>query len=117
VLALHGTGVSSGICIGTAYVLRRAQISVPEYNVPRPLIEKEIERFQQAIDYSRQQLERVYEHIPANAPAEAGSFIETHLLILADKLIAEAPIESIRKHKRNAEWALSIQGHELGRIF
>ena len=116
-LALHGTGVSSGICIGTAYVLRRAQISVPEYNVPRPLIEKEIERFQQAIDYSRQQLERVYEHIPANAPAEAGSFIETHLLILADKLIAEAPIESIRKHKRNAEWALSIQGHELGRIF
>ena len=116
-LALHGTGVSSGISIGTAYVLRRAQISVPEYNVPKPLIEKEVERFQQAINRSRRQLERVHEHIPANAPAETGSFIETHLLILADKLIADAPIDSIRKHKRNAEWALNIQGEELGRIF
>ncbi|KPK12545.1 MAG: phosphoenolpyruvate-protein phosphotransferase [Acidithiobacillales bacterium SG8_45] len=116
-LALHGTGVSSGISIGKAYVLRRAQISVPEYNVPKALVEKEVERFQHAIDSSREQLELVHKHIPANAPAEAGSFIETHLLILADKLIAEAPIESIRKHKRNAEWALSIQGQELGRIF
>jgi len=116
-LALHGTGVSSGISIGKAYVLRRAQISVPEYNVPKALVEKEVERFQHAIDSSREQLELVHKHIPANAPAEAGSFIETHLLILADKLIAEAPIENIRKHKRNAEWALSIQGQELGRIF
>ncbi len=116
-LALHGTGVSSGICTGTAHVLRRAKIAVPEYNVPKPLIENEVIRFQTAIKRSHLQLERVHKHIPANAPAETGSFIETHLLILADKLIAEAPIESIRKHKCNAEWALSIQGKELGEIF
>jgi phosphotransferase system enzyme I (PtsI) len=116
-LALHGTGVSSGICIGPAHVLRRAKIAIPEYNVPKPLIEKEVQRFRDAINHARHQLEQVHEHIPANAPAETGSFIETHLLILADKLIAEAPVDSIRKHKRNAEWALSIQGKELGEIF
>ena len=116
-LALHGTGVSSGISLGTAHVIRRSRLSIPQYNVPSALIEIEIDRFQTAVSQARSQLENVLEHIPANAPPETGSFIDTHLLILSDKLISTAPIDSIRKQKRNAEWALSIQGQELGGIF
>ncbi len=116
-LALHGTGVSSGISIGTACVIRRSRLTIPQYNVPTALIEIEIKRFQTAVSQARVQLENVREHIPANAPPETESFIDTHLLILSDKLISAAPIDSIRKQKRNAEWALSIQGQELGDIF
>lgn len=116
-LALHGTGVSSGICLGTAYVLRRAKLEIPQYNVPKPLVKNEVKRFRQAVTDARQQLKKVLDHIPSNAPSETGSFIETHLLIMDDKLISEAPIAGIRKHKYNAEWALSIQGEELGEIF
>jgi phosphotransferase system enzyme I (PtsI) len=117
VLALHGTGVSSGISLGTAHVVRRSRLTIPQYNVPTALIEKEVERFDAAVSLARSQLENVREHIPANAPPETGSFIDTHLLILSDKLISTTPLESIRKHKHNAEWALSIQGKELGDIF
>lgn len=116
-LALHGTGVSSGISLGTAHVIRRSRLAIPQYNVPSVLIETEVERFQAAVSQARSQLENVREHIPANAPAETGSFIDTHLLILSDTLISTTPIDTIRKHKHNAEWALSIQRQELGDIF
>lgn len=116
-LALHGTGVSSGISLGTAHVIRRSRLAIPQYNVPGALIETEVERFQAAVSQARSQLETVLDHIPGNAPSETGSFIDTHLLILSDKLISTTPIDTIRKQKRNAEWALSIQGQELGDIF
>jgi phosphotransferase system enzyme I (PtsI) len=114
---LHGTGVSSGISIGTAYVLSRARPSVPEYNVPKALISKEVERFQAAISLAREQLDRIRQHIPKKAPAEAVGFIEAHQLILEDTLISEAPINTIRKEQRNAEWALKVQSDHLGEIF
>lgn len=116
-LALHGTGVSNGIALGTAHVVRRSRLTIPQYSVPNALIEKEIERFNAAVAQARAQLENVREHIPANAPPETGSFIDTHLLILSDNLISSTPIETIQKLKHNAEWALSIQGKELGDIF
>ena len=105
-LALHGTGVSSGISLGTAHVIRRSRLEIPQYSVPVALIETEVERFQAAVSQARSQLETVRDHIPGDAPSETGSFIDTHLLILSDKLISTAPIDTIRKQKRNAEWAL-----------
>ena len=114
---VHGSGVSSGISIGTAHVLSRARPSVPEYNVPKVLIDKEVERFKTAIALARDQLERIRQHIPKKAPPEAVSFIETHQLILDDTMISEAPIATIRKEQRNAEWALKVQSDRLGEIF
>ena len=105
-LALHGTGVSSGISIGTAHVLKREHPEVPEYVLPRNLIEEEIERFAQAIDGARHQLQDIREHVPAGAPPETVSFIDTHLLILEDSMLSKAPIETIRNEQCNAEWAL-----------
>jgi phosphotransferase system enzyme I (PtsI) len=116
-LSLHGTGVSSGITIGKAYVLHRERPEVPEYVLPAPLIEDEIARFKAAIDNARSQLERIRKHIPRSAPPEIASIIDTHLLILHDKMISEAPIGTIRKRQCNAEWALNIQSDLLGKVF
>ncbi len=116
-LSLHGTGVSSGITIGKAYVLHRERPEVPEYVLPARLIEDEIARFKAAIDNARSQLERIRKHIPRSAPPEIASIIDTHLLILHDKMISEAPIGTIRKRQCNAEWALNIQSDLLGKVF
>jgi phosphotransferase system enzyme I (PtsI) len=116
-LSLHGTGVSSGIAIGKAYVLHRDRPEVPEYVLPPHLVEDEIKRFKAAIDAARTQLERIRHHIPRSAPAEIASIIDTHLLILHDKMISEAPAGTIRKQQCNAEWALKIQSDLLGKVF
>jgi len=116
-LTLHGTGVSSGIAIGKAYVLHRERPEVPEYVLPLDLIDEEIRRFQAAVEDARRQLERIREHIPPDAPPEIASIIDTHHLILRDKLISEAPIGRIREHQVNAEWALKTQGDALAEVF
>ena len=74
-LALHGTGVSDGVAIGKAFVLQRELPEIPEYVIPREYIEEEVARFQRAVEASRRQLMTIREHIPANAPPEATSFL------------------------------------------
>jgi phosphotransferase system enzyme I (PtsI) len=116
-LALHGTGVSDGIAIGKAFVLELDLPEIPEYHVAKPNLDAEVARFSGAIEAARQQLKAVRAHIPAGAPAEAGSFIDAHVLILEDKMISEAPIEMIRRERRNAEWALKTQRDALAAMF
>lgn len=116
-LTLHGTGVSNGIAIGKAYVLYRERPEVPEYALPRHLVDEEIERFRRALEAARDQLERIRDHIPKSAPPEIASIIDTHLLILHDRMISHAPEDHIRKRQCNAEWALKIQSDILGSVF
>lgn len=116
-LTLHGTGVSSGIAIGKAYVLHRERPEVPEYVLPDHLVDDEVLRFHRAVDEARLQMERVREHIPVGAPPEISSIIDTHHLILRDRMIGEAPAELIRRHQYNAEWALKTQGEALVSVF
>ncbi|HEY8555083.1 MAG TPA: phosphoenolpyruvate--protein phosphotransferase [Burkholderiales bacterium] len=116
-LALYGAGVSDGISIGGAFVLSR---ELPDI-VPRSLrpeeVEAEVERFVAAVKAARASLQRIRAQIPADAPAEAASFIDAHMLILEDKMISEAPIEIIRSRRLNAEWALKLQADQLSEIF
>ena len=116
-LVLHGTGVSSGIAIGKAYVLHRERPEVPEYVLPTHLIEEEVQRFNSAIEAARTQLERIRNHIPKSAPPEISSIIDTHLLILHDKMISDAPSSTIREKNYNAEWALKTQSDQLAGVF
>ena len=44
-LALYGTGVSSGIYIGKAYVLHRQRPEIPEYTLLKEHVEDEVTRF------------------------------------------------------------------------
>jgi len=116
-LVLHGTGVSSGIAIGKAYVLHRERPEVPEYSLPSHLVEDEVRRFTSAIDAARVQLERIRNHIPKSAPPEISSIIDTHLLILHDKMISDAPVGTIRQKQCNAESALKTQSDLLAAVF
>lgn len=110
---MHGVGVSSGIAIGHAHLVSHALLEVAHYVVPAHLVEAEVQRFTEAIEAVREDLENIRRQLPANAPAELGSFVGTHLMILADKSLSEAPIDIIREEQCNAEWALKQQMDDL----
>jgi len=116
-LALHGAGVSDGIAIGRACLLVRELPDIVENVLPPEQIDDEVGRFQRAVAAARRQLISIRDHIPAGAPAEAASFLDTHVLILDDKMISEAPIAIIRNQRRNAEWALKVQRDQLSGMF
>src|SRR6185436_12984360 len=116
-LALHGTGVSAGIAIGTAQVLQRELPDIPHHIVADDQIDAEVARFKRAVDVARAQLNGIRARIPPDAPREAASFLDAHLLILDDPTISQTPIETIRQHRYNAEWALEIQRDRLREQF
>ncbi len=116
-LALHGAGVGKGIAIGKAFVLHRDMLDIPEYVLPRERLPEEVARFHQAVASARAQLEQIRRHIPAGAPAEASSFIDTHLLMLEDPMLAEAPVATILAQQYNAEWALKVHAESLIAVF
>jgi len=110
---MHGVGVSSGIAIGHAHLVSHALLEVAHYQVPKQLLPAEIARFEKAVDTVRQDLESIRRQLPVNAPVEMGAFLGTHLMILADKALSEAPIEIIKREHCNAEWALKQQMDDL----
>jgi phosphotransferase system enzyme I (PtsI) len=116
-LALSGIGVSRGIAIGRAHVLLRGSIEVLESVLPEGLIENEVERFLQAVNSARQQLESLRERIPPGTRADIASFIDTHRLMLDDATLITTPVELIRERGCNAEWALKLQRDAVVEVF
>jgi phosphotransferase system enzyme I (PtsI) len=116
-LELNGLGVSRGIAIGNAHILFHNKPDVPEYNIIDSAIEQEIERFITALNEAKNQLKAVRAQIPANAPTDVSSFIDTHILMLNDSSLSKVPIEMIQSRRCNAEWALQLQRDALINVF
>ncbi len=116
-LELQGLGVSRGIAIGKAHILFHNQPDVREYLVAKGDVEQEIARLQQATEQAKTQLKSIRDNIPANAPADVASFIDTHILMLQDSSLTKIPVEMIRNRRCNAEWALQLQRDALINVF
>ncbi len=110
---MHGVAVSGGIAIGHAHLVSHALLEVAHYQVPKHLLAQEIARFEKAVTAVKQDLETIRHQLPATAPAELGAFLNTHLMILADKSLSVAPIAIIKNELCNAEWALKQQMDDL----
>lgn len=111
--SIHGIGVSSGIAIGRAHLVSNALLEVVHYQLPGHLVDDEIIRFNTAIHTVKKDLETIRGALPKNAPTEIGAFINTHLMMLADKSLSEIPKKIIREEQCNAEWAIKQQMDEI----
>ena len=111
--SIHGVGVSSGIAIGQAHLVSNALLEVVHYQLPKHLIDDEIQRFNSAIATVKTDLELIHSSLRSNAPAELSAFIGTHLMMLADKSLSETPKDIIRNEQCNAEWAIKLQMDEI----
>lgn len=111
--SIHGVGVSSGIAIGQAHLISNALLEVVHYQLPMHLIDDEIKRFSDAIATVKYDLEKINSSLRKNAPAELSAFIGTHLMMLSDKSLSEAPKKIIQNEKCNAEWAIKLQMDEI----
>ena len=116
-LMLSGTGVSRGVAIGSCQILRRDELEILEYVIPKPLLAAEVARFKAALKKARQQLEQIRHQIPADTPPEISAFIDAHLLMVEDDALCRAPVSLINRLQCNAEWALKMQRDALVMVF
>ncbi|MFA6041247.1 MAG: phosphoenolpyruvate-utilizing N-terminal domain-containing protein, partial [Methylophilus sp.] len=111
--SIHGVGVSSGIAIGHAQLVSNALLEVVHYQLPANLVDEEVQRFINAINTVKHDLDVIKSQLPAGAPAELTAFINTHLAMLEDKSLSEAPKTLIREEQCNAEWAIKQQMDDI----
>ena len=110
---LHGIAVSSGIAIGHAHLVSHTSLEVVRYTLPKHLVEKEVMRFDAALEAARSELAGLHDNRPLHAAAEFDAFLDLHLMILADEHISNVPRTMIEHEQCNAEWALKVQMDEL----
>ena len=70
---LHGAGVSGGIAIGYAHLVSTARLEVAHYDIGSEGIELELERFDDAVNQVRNELDSLPAGIAVGAPAELGA--------------------------------------------
>jgi len=114
---LHGIGASSGVVSGRAFLVDRSKVRAPEKKIDSADAEKEVDRFVKAIQASRYQLKEVKEKILDPDVRRHAFILDVHLMILDDQMLVEGTIETIRKKKVNAEWALDLTLEEFDAAF
>ena len=112
-LALCGSGIGLRVAVGKALVLEQAQRDIPKYRIPKTQIESEINRYKSALDKAEIKLGNVRNDIADESIIKTKAFVDVHLLILKDPMIAEQPMQAIRDYLYNAEFSLQTQADQL----
>jgi len=102
----EGIAASPGIAIGKAYVLEKETFSILEYQMKEEEVEKEVERFKEAVRQSKNELERIREKVKKKIGEKEAYIFQAHIYMLEDPLLIDETIKRIRRERLNAEAAL-----------
>ncbi|HET8713416.1 MAG TPA: phosphoenolpyruvate--protein phosphotransferase [Gemmatimonadales bacterium] len=110
---LKGIGVSPGIAMGPAVIVRWALPEVPHRVVPRTQVEKEIRRLRAAIKDVRGQINELRARAEDRAGVDEARIFDAQLLVLEDKDFIGGVEELIRENHLTAEKAFEFKTLEV----
>ena len=114
-IAIKGTGVSSGIAEGTVFCYKRASASAVTKRADDP--KTELERWKNASDKAVAQLNALAEKTRTEIGDEAAMLFETHRMMLDDLDYTDRITELITAEKYSAEAAVTAAGKEFSEMF
>ena len=103
---MKGIAVSKGVAIGKAYLLDRSKFCIFKQELEEHEVEREIERFRDAIAKTKLQMTDIKNRAEKIADKYAV-ILDTYTLLLDDDILVNDTIENIRKQRTNAEWTLN----------
>jgi len=116
-IRIDGIAASPGICIGKAYLVDTEGVDVIQnYSIPEDLLDQEVNRFKSAVSQSRKELRTIIKTSKKEFNGH-GSILEAHELLLRDKMLYTRTIDTIKKGRINAEWALKKVVAAVKQIF
>lgn len=106
---LKGIPVSAGIGIGQIIVLDRLVTEVfPQRIISELEVADETDRFEVAVKQAAEQLKEIKKGLIGDHPLSEHRYIlDTHLMLLEDRMFFQGVKETIANERLNAEWALS----------
>jgi phosphotransferase system enzyme I (PtsI) len=117
IMKMKGFPVSPGITIGKAHHLDRSKTTIFYRKlINKKEIDKEINRFRQAVDMAKEQIQTFKSNITEQVKGYAF-VLDTHSMILGDSLLFDSTIQRIKKEKVNAGWALKKSVNNIHHLF
>jgi len=110
---LKGIGVSAGIAVGPAVVVRWTMPEVPHRVVPRSQVEKEVRRLRAAVRDVKRYLQDLKAKAEDRAGADEARIFDAQLLMLEDKEFLSGVAHLIRENRLTAEKAFEFKALEV----
>lgn len=101
-----GIVASPGIVIGRAYLLDRRKVVVAGRRIEAVSVKDEVSRFKKAVEVSKAQLEELKKRFTKGLGKSHLYILETHIMLLEDKMLVEGTVKRIKEYLLNAEGAL-----------
>lgn len=114
-VAIRGTGVSSGIALGKLRYYKREKLPSGPRDVEDTVAE--LLRWEAAADAAKNQLAALAEKTKIEVGEEAATLFETHQMMLSDLDYTERITNLISKEKQSAEVAVEVAGNEFSAMF
>jgi phosphoenolpyruvate-protein phosphotransferase (PTS system enzyme I) len=115
--SVHGLAVARGIAIGRAVLIASSRVDVAHYFVEPHQINSEIERVRRGRNAVVDEIQRLQQDMPRDAPPELVALLDVHLMLLQDEALTSGVKQWIRERMYNAEWALTSQMEVIARQF
>ena len=115
--SVHGLAVSRGIAIGRAVLVASSRADVAHYFIDANNTEEEIARVRAARNAVAEEITRVQQDLPKDAPHELAALLDVHLMLLQDEQLISGVKHWIADRHYNAEWALTTQYEISARQF
>ena len=116
-LAVHGLAVARGIAIGRAVLIASSRVDVAHYFIEPEQIEHEIQRLSLAREAVSDEVRRLHDNLPKDAPPELSALLDVHLMLLQDQMLEDGVKGWVQERLYNAEWALTSQLEVVARQF
>ncbi len=115
--AVHGLPVARGVAIGRAVIVASSRVDVAHYFIEPHQVESEVMRVRAARNAVVDEIQRLQEDMPRDAPPELTALLDVHLMLLQDKEMENGVKHWVSERLYNAEWALTTQLEVIARQF
>ena len=111
----QGKSVYKGIAMGLVVVLKKNDYQVKRTRIEDP--EAEIKRVDEALEKSKEQLQKLYDKAVQEVGEASAAIFEVHQMMLEDDDYLEAIQNTIRTEQINAEYAVAATGDNFAEMF
>ncbi|WP_431098850.1 phosphoenolpyruvate--protein phosphotransferase [Polaromonas aquatica] len=115
--SVHGLAVSRGIAIGRAVLVASSRADVAHYFIDASKTAEEITRVRVSRNAVMEEITRLQQDLPKDAPHELAALLDVHLMLLQDEQLISGVKHWITDRYYNAEWALTTQYEIIARQF
>ena len=110
---IQGVAAAPGVTTGHAVRAFDPPFISFNFKLPDEQLPHEVARFRASVEESHRQLKSMQDKLKKKNAQESSFLIDTHLLILRDRLFVDRIAEKIESERINAEWAIQRVSDEL----